>query len=58
MPHTSQAMKGTEDSMFPGLKPKVKTNHMTKMDMNGCKKAQYMPIYDAIYFEMKSRFVS
>ena len=58
MPHTSQAMKGTEDSIFPGLKPKVKTNHITKMDMNGCKNAQYIPMYEATYFEIKSRFVS
>ena len=59
MPHTSQAMKGTEDSIFPGLKPKVKTNHIiTKIDMKGCKNAQYMPMYEATYFEIKSRFVS
>jgi hypothetical protein len=33
-------MNGTDASILPGLNPKVKTNHITKIEIKGCINAQ------------------
>ena len=40
IPHTSHSTKGIDGSIFPALKPKEKTNHMTTIEMKGCINAQ------------------